>query len=91
MGYQGVSGKSVAIEFDTFDNTGYGLGDDDGNSSNHVSIDTNGSLTNTDLTNVYGNPSCGFANGTPAQNPNTAAGCMSETCGQPISATTART
>src|SRR5271157_4367271 len=77
MGYQGVGGKSVAIEFDTFDNTGYGLGNDDGNSSNHVSIDTNGALTNTDLTNVYGNGSCGFANGTPAQNPNTVAGCMS--------------
>ena len=77
MGYQGVSGKSVAIEFDTFNNTGYGLGNDDGNSSNHVSIDTNGNLTNTDVTNVYGNGSCGFTNGNPPQNSNTVAGCMS--------------
>ena len=77
MGYQGVSGKSVAIEFDTFNNTGYGLGNNDGNSSNHVSIDTNGNLTNTDLTNVYGNGSCGFTNGNPAQNSYTVAGCMS--------------
>src|SRR5581483_5973406 len=59
MGYQGVN-NSVAIEFDTYNNTGYGLGNDDGNSSNHVSIDTNGNLTNTAFTNVYGNGSCGF-------------------------------
>jgi hypothetical protein len=77
MGYQGVSGKSVAIEFDTYNNTGFGLGNNDGNSSNHVSIDTNGNLTNTDITNVYGNASCGFTNGSPAQNLNTVAGCMS--------------
>ena len=67
MGYQGVSGNSVGIEFDTYNNTGFGLGNDDGNSSNHVAIDTNGILTNTDLTNVYGNQSCGFANGTEFQ------------------------
>jgi len=77
MGYQGVSGNSVGIEFDTYNNAGAGLGDNDGNSSNHVAIDTNGVLTNTDLTNVYGNQSCGFASGNPAQNPNTVAGCMS--------------
>lgn len=76
MGYQGVP-NSVAIEFDTYNNAGYGLGDNDGNSSNHVSIDTDGDLTNTALTNVYGNGSCGFTGGTPAQNPNTADGCMS--------------
>lgn len=76
MGYQGVN-NSVAIEFDTYNNAGYGLGDDDGNSSNHVSIDTNGALTNTDLTNVYGNGSCGFAGGNPPQASNTVAGCMS--------------
>ena len=71
IGYAGVP-NSVAIEFDTYNN-----GPGDGNSSNHVSIDTGGSLTNTDLSNVYGNPSCGFSNGSPAQNPNTANGCMS--------------
>ena len=74
MGYQGVSGNSFGIEFDTYNNTGFGLGNDDGNSSNHVSIDTNGNLTNTDLTNVYGNQTCIFATGS---NSNTAAGCMS--------------
>ncbi len=78
MGYQGVSGHSVAIEFDTYNNAGFGLGDDDGDSSNHVSIDTNGVLTDTDLTNVYGNPSCGFpSGGTPDQNLYTVPGCMS--------------
>ena len=76
MGYSGVT-HSVAIEFDTYNNTGYSLGDDDGNSSNHVSIDTGGSLTNANLTNVYGNASCGFAGGTPSQNDYHAAGCMS--------------
>ena len=76
MGYSGVS-HSVAIEFDTYNNAGYGLGDNDGNSSNHVSIDTGGNLTNANLTNVYGNASCGFAGGTPSQNNYQAAGCMS--------------
>lgn len=76
IGYQGVA-NSVAVEFDTYNNTGYGLGNDDGNSSNHIAIDQNGVLTNTAISNVYGNGSCGFAAGNPAQNPNTAAGCMS--------------
>ena len=76
MGYSGVP-NSVAIEFDTYNNAGFGLGDNDGNSSNHVSIDTDGNLTNTALANVYGNGSCGFANGNPPQNPQTADGCMS--------------
>lgn len=76
MGYAGVP-NSVAIEFDTYNNAGYGLGDDDGNSSNHVAIDTDGNLTNTDLANVYGNGSCGFPGGNPGQNPYTVAGCMS--------------
>ena len=71
MGYQGVSGNSVAIEFDTYDNTNIVF--NDGNSSNHVAIDTNGNLTNTNLTNVYGKATCDFSSG----NPNTAAGCMS--------------
>jgi len=77
MGYSGVGGKSVAIEFDTYNNTGFGLGNDDGNSSNHVSIDTNGNLTNTDLTNVYNQQSCGLSSGTPAQNSYAVPGCMS--------------
>ena len=76
MGYAGVP-NSVAIEFDTYNNAGFGLGDNDGNSSNHVSIDTDGNLTNTALANVYGNGSCGFANGNPPQNPQSADGCMS--------------
>ena len=77
MGYAGVN-NSVAIEFDTYNNAGYGLGNNDGNSSNHVSIDTNGILTNADITNVYGNGSCGFpSGGNPNQNSYTANGCMS--------------
>ena len=77
MGYAGVQ-KSVAIEFDTYNNTGYGLGADDGNSSNHVSIDTGGNLVNANLTNVYGNGSCGFpSGGNPNQNSYSAFGCMS--------------
>ncbi|MEY2685024.1 MAG: hypothetical protein RJA09_2168 [Pseudomonadota bacterium] len=76
MGYSGV-GNSVGIEFDTYNNAGYNLGNNDGNSSNHVSIDTNGVLSNTALTNVYGNGSCGFTNGTPRQNDHTVDGCMS--------------
>jgi hypothetical protein len=76
MGYSGVL-NSVAIEFDTYNNTGYGLGNDDGNSSNHVSVDTNGVLANLSITNVYGNGSCGFpSGGTPNQNDYTVAGCM---------------
>jgi len=76
MGYSGVP-NSVAIEFDTYNNAGYGLGNDDGNSSNHVSIDTGGSLTNANLVNVYGNGSCGFPGGSPAQNNYATPGCMS--------------
>jgi hypothetical protein len=76
IGYAGVP-NSVAIEFDTYNNAGYGLGNNDGNSSNHVSVDTNGNLTDTAITNVYGNGSCGFNPGTPTQNPYTSAGCMS--------------
>lgn len=77
MGYAGV-GHSVAVEFDTYNNAGYGLGNNDGNSSNHVSVDTNGNLTNTGITNVYGNGSCGFpSGGNPNQNDYHAAGCMS--------------
>jgi hypothetical protein len=73
MGYQGVP-NSVAIEFNTYNN---GLSLPTDASSNHVSIDTNGVLTDLDLTNVYGNGSCGFTTGFPAQNPNTVPGCMS--------------
>jgi len=76
IGYAGVP-NSVAIEFDTYNNAGYSLGNNDGNSSNHVSVDTNGNLTDTAITNVYGNGSCGFNPGTPTQNPYTSAGCMS--------------
>lgn len=76
IGYAGVP-HSVAIEFDTYNNAGYGLGDNDGNSSNHISVDTNGNLTNTGLVNVYGNGSCGFVAGIPSQNANNVPGCMS--------------
>jgi hypothetical protein len=67
MGYQGVP-SSVAIEFNTYNNGSF-----DGNSSNHVAIDTNGVLTDLALTNVYGIQTCDFG----ATTPNTAAGCMS--------------
>ncbi|MDR3435662.1 lectin-like domain-containing protein [Telmatospirillum sp.] len=79
MGYAGVA-NSVAIEFDTYNNgnaKSRGYFSAEPNSSNHVAIDLNGVLTNTAWTNVYGNGSCGFSKGTPAQNTNTAAGCMS--------------
>jgi len=77
MGYQGVK-YSVAIEFDTYNNAGYGLGANDGNSSNHVSIDTGGDLQNSFLQNVYGNASCGFpSGGNPNQNDHSVFGCMS--------------
>ena len=81
MGYQGVDlGHSLAIEFDTYDNgnpNSLGFFSAEPDSSNHVSLDVGGVLTNSDATNVYGNGSCGFAGGTPAQAPNSAAGCMS--------------
>jgi hypothetical protein len=60
IGYGGV-GNSVAIEFDTYDN-----GSDDGDSSNHVAIDEDGSIDDgtsggdQDLVNAYGVSSCGF-------------------------------
>ena len=73
LGYTGVP-NSVAIEFDTYNNV-FGLPTDA--SSNHVAIDTNGVLTDLALSNVYGNGSCGFTNGFPAQNSNTVPGCMS--------------
>lgn len=77
MGYSGVSGNSVAIEFDTYNN-GNAVGNDDGNSSNHISIDTNGVLTNTAVISVYGNNSCGFpVTGYPPQNSYQVPGCMS--------------
>jgi len=53
LGYFGV-GNSVAIEFDTFDN-----GE---NSSNHVALDTNGSLASLVQVNPYGVASCTFGN-----------------------------
>jgi Legume lectin domain/PEP-CTERM motif len=73
LGYGGVA-NSVAIEFDTYNN-----GADDGNSSNHVAINENGhindgtSMSDQNLTNVYGNPTCDFSAGSP----NTAPGCLS--------------
>ena len=60
LGYAGVA-NSVAVEFDTFNN---------GYSSNHVGIDTNGNLTDYARTNVYGVSTCDFSSGL-------GAGCMS--------------
>jgi hypothetical protein len=54
-----------------------GYFDAEPDSSNHVALDLDGVLTNTAATNVYGNGSCGFAGGIPAQDPNSANGCMS--------------
>jgi hypothetical protein len=80
MGYEGV-GNSIAIELDTYNNgiPGGSLGyfPAEPNSSNHVALNVNGVLTNSFATNVYGNGSCGFASGTPPQNPNSAGGCIS--------------
>ncbi len=79
LGYNGVS-NSVAIEFDMYDNgnvDSLGFFPAEPDSGNHVAIDTGGALTDTNPVNVYGNASCGFATGTPPQNPYTAAGCMS--------------
>jgi len=80
MGYEGVN-HSIAIELDTYNNgiPGGSLGyfPAEPNSSNHVALNVNGVLTNSFATNVYGNGSCGFPGGTPAQNPNNVAGCMS--------------
>jgi hypothetical protein len=63
LGYQGVP-NSVAIEFDTYENGGAD------SSSNHVAIDTDGVLTDSDLTNLYGVATCDSAT-------HLAAGCMS--------------
>lgn len=52
LGYEGV-GNSVAIEFDTWNN-----GPSDGNSDNHVAIDTNGILTDTNVVYPYGVQNC---------------------------------
>lgn len=64
MGYQGV-GNSVAIEFDTYWNNF----DAD---SNHVGVDTNGSLSSLITANPYGVAVCDFGG-----NSHTADGCMS--------------
>ena len=67
LGYGGVP-QSVAIEFDTFNN-----GSGDGNSSNHVGVDTNGNVSSLILANPYGRVTCDFGVATF----HTAAGCMS--------------
>jgi hypothetical protein len=54
LGYGGLAGNSIGIEFDTFEN-----GADD-TSSNHVAIDTDGNVTDTALVNVYGIGNCVF-------------------------------
>ncbi|HTT11209.1 MAG TPA: PEP-CTERM sorting domain-containing protein [Burkholderiaceae bacterium] len=72
LGYGGVL-NSVAIEFDTYDNTPYV---NDANSSNHIAILENGNIGPTsdiDLVNAYNVPACNFNPSTP----NTAPGCMS--------------
>jgi hypothetical protein len=72
IGYGGV-GNSVAIEFDTYDNT---PDVNDGNSSNHVAVLTNGNVgpsSDLNLINPYGVSVCNFS----ALTPNTAAGCLS--------------
>ncbi|MBS0303967.1 MAG: PEP-CTERM sorting domain-containing protein [Proteobacteria bacterium] len=53
MGYSGVS-NSVAIEFDTFDNGEVG-------GSNHVALDTNGSLNSLIVSSPYGLSQCDFS------------------------------
>jgi hypothetical protein len=67
IGYQGVA-NSFAVEFDTYDNGGT-----DGNSSNHVGIDTNGNLNSLLRVNPYGRVTCDFSVPTLF----TAVGCMS--------------
>jgi len=61
LGYAGVK-NSVAIEFDTFDNSE--------GSSNHVAVDVDGALSNLARVSPYGVTSCTLAN-------YGAAGCMS--------------
>jgi len=67
IGYLGVSGNSVGIEFDTYNN-----GSSDGNSSNHIGINTNGGLQDSNLTNAYGVSTCNFGGSSYKS-----AGCMS--------------
>ncbi len=67
LGYGGV-GRSVAIEFD-----GYNNGAMDGNSSNHVAVDVNGMTALSPLVNPYGRVSCDFG----SASLHTMAGCMS--------------
>lgn len=55
MGYFGVP-NSVAIEFDTFDNGEAG-------GSNHVGLDTNGSLSSLTVSSPYGVSQCDFSGG----------------------------
>lgn len=55
MGYQGVP-NSVAIEFDTFNNGEVG-------GSNHVGLDTNGSLNSLTVSSPYGVSQCDFSGG----------------------------
>jgi hypothetical protein len=50
LGYQGVP-NSVAIEFDTYDNGEVG-------GSNHIGLDTNGSLASNPVSSPYGVSSC---------------------------------
>jgi len=69
IGYAGVSGNSIGIEFDTYNNGG-----SDGNSSNEVGIDTNGGLQDSNLAKAYGVGTCDFG-GSPATYKS--AGCMS--------------
>jgi hypothetical protein len=48
----------MAVEFDTFNNGGI-----DGNTSNHVGVDTNGGLASSPLVNPYGVTTCDFSSG----------------------------
>ncbi len=57
LGYFGVP-NSMAVEFDTFNN-----GAVDGNTSNHVGVDTNGGLASAPLVNPYGVTTCDFSSG----------------------------
>ncbi len=73
MGYSGVS-NSVAIEFDTYNN--YGAVSGEPNNSNHIAIDTNGSLQNLGAASVYGVTSCELSAGGSPQTTYASAGCM---------------
>jgi hypothetical protein len=81
MGYENVA-NSIAIEFDTYNNSFAGGGfapfAAEPDSSNHVALDLNGSLTNTAAVSPYGNASCGFTGGAahPVQNDYAVPGCM---------------